>query len=76
MRRWAVAIRVEPTSLAVFGFPGSSRPGSRIRRILHNIGPFDPDERFITLRGTFGSPLFSDGSPVISDQATNSPAVG
>ena len=55
MRRCAVAIRVEPTSQAVFGFPGPSRPERRIRRILHNIGPFDPDERFITLRSTSSS---------------------
>ncbi len=34
-------------------------PGRRIRRILHNIGAFDPDSRLINLRGTFGRPLFS-----------------
>ena len=60
MRRFgAVAIRVERSSQAVINFPGPSHPGLRIRRILHIIGPFDPDERLITLRGTFGSPLFS-----------------
>ncbi len=56
MGRCAVAIRVEPTSQAVFGFPEPSRPGRRIRRILHNIGPFDPDERFITLRALSDRP--------------------
>ena len=66
MRRWAVAIRVEPSNQAVFGFPGPFRPGRRIRHILHNTGPFDPDERLLTSRGTFGLPLFGDGSSVAS----------
>jgi len=64
MRRLgAVAIPVERSSQAVISFPGPSRPGLRIRRILHIIGPFDPDERLITLRATLGSPLFGGADP-------------
>ena len=42
-----MVIRVEPSSQAVIGFPGLARPGRRIRRILHNIVPFDPRSRLI-----------------------------
>ncbi len=37
--------------------PEPSRPERRFRRILHNIGAFDPDSRLITLPGTFGMEL-------------------
>jgi hypothetical protein len=62
-RSWAIAIPVEESSEAVICFPGPSRPGRRIRRILHNISRFDPDSSLITLRGTFGLPLFSGADP-------------
>ena len=62
MRPWVVVFLVKRSSQAAIGSSGLPAPNV-FRRILHNIGPFDPDSRLFTLRGTFGLPLFSIADP-------------